>query len=218
MSRELCLNDTCFTHKEETPIHRHIQYRRTLLRWLYEVCQDFRYNSQTYTIAARLVDSYTSKKGLDPKKYQLVGIACLFLAAKIEETKTFRVDDYVAVTDGSVTMKEIIDKEKEIILMGSYDVCISMPHNYLPYLWDNVVLDRRDDIMMIFPGVLATVIERSFKLNNPKLLCLRAIEEINRIIKTGSIDEDVKVYLKVDRTYKQIMRVHHKDIKQPQAT
>lgn len=117
------------TKRIKLTIHKS-SHRKRLLRWLYEVCRDFRYSLYTYTAAVLIVDKYTEKNGFELKEYQLIGISCLFLAAKIEESKTRRVLEYSVVTDGAFTEKEILRKEWSIFESLDHELHLKLPQHY----------------------------------------------------------------------------------------
>lgn len=106
-------------------------HRRKLLRWLFEVVLDFRYSQVTYARAVYVIDRYVLTKGLDLAKYQLLGIAALFVCAKVEETTVKKVKEYVAVTEFSCGVSEVLDMERHILELCGYDLCFLLPHYYV---------------------------------------------------------------------------------------
>lgn len=118
---------TNFTSKRiKLTIHKST-HRRKLLRWIYEVCRDFKYSLYTYTTTVLIIDKYTEKNGLELGEYQLIGISSLFLAAKIEESKTRRVSEYSLVTDKAFTGQDIIRKEWAIFESLGHELHLKLP-------------------------------------------------------------------------------------------
>lgn len=59
--------------------------RCKLVNWLIEVCMHFRLHRETFYLAVHYVDRYfTLHWGIERSKLQLIGIASLFIAAKLE--------------------------------------------------------------------------------------------------------------------------------------
>lgn len=56
---------------------------------------------ETLHLAVLLVDKYCYEKNVLKKKYQVLGAACLYIAAKYEEIHTPRLKKYVEISDGA---------------------------------------------------------------------------------------------------------------------
>src|SRR5699024_5728602 len=90
--------------------------RAMLLDWLNEVCQAYNLTRQTYYLALDFFDRYLSTKEDMPKKrLQLLGITCLFIAAKIEEIFPPKLDRFSFVCDGACEDSEILAKEQLVL-------------------------------------------------------------------------------------------------------
>ena len=55
-------------------------------------------------------------------KYQLVGITCLFIAAKVEETAPPAAEDLIALTDGTYTDGQMFTAERYILKTLDYNL------------------------------------------------------------------------------------------------
>ncbi|ORD94790.1 CCNE [Enterospora canceri] len=102
-------------------IHKQ-KHKVALYKWLYEVCNDFEYSSTTYLIALFVIEEYTHRYSYELNEYQLIGVTCLYIAAKYEETTTKSVKLYEYVTDGACKISEIFEKEKAILECLNYDL------------------------------------------------------------------------------------------------
>ncbi|KAL7639257.1 UNVERIFIED_CONTAM: hypothetical protein RMT77_009746 [Armadillidium vulgare] len=92
--------------------------RAILLDWLTEVCEVYKLHRETYYLATAYIDRYLSQCSNTPKsQLQLIGITCLFIAAKIEEIYPPKLSEFSYVTDGACTDEEILEYEL-IILKG----------------------------------------------------------------------------------------------------
>lgn len=107
-------------------VHKSV-HRRKLLKWIYEVCGDFRYSAYTFTATVIIIDRYTEKNGFELDEYQLIGIAALFLAAKIEESKTQPASEYASVTENTFSVEEIFAKEWSIVESLDTELYIKLP-------------------------------------------------------------------------------------------
>ncbi|XP_015371409.1 PREDICTED: G1/S-specific cyclin-E [Diuraphis noxia] len=99
--------------------HEHItpRMRAILLDWLIEVSSVYKLHRETYYLAMDYLDRYLSNSDSIPKqKLQLIGITCLFMAAKMEEIYPPKLTEFAYVTDGACTDEDLLDMEK-ILLM-----------------------------------------------------------------------------------------------------
>ncbi|GAB6026758.1 G1/S-specific cyclin-E1, variant 3 [Chamberlinius hualienensis] len=90
--------------------------RSILLDWIIEVCEVYRLHRETYYLAMDFLDRYLAANVNIPKQQlQLIGITCLFIAAKLEEIYPPKLNDFSYVTDGACTEKEILMQELIIL-------------------------------------------------------------------------------------------------------
>ncbi len=91
-------------------------YRAILLDWITEVCHDYLFKRDTCYLAFEIIDKYlVTIPNIDLEKFQLVGIAAIFLAAKLEEVYTPRIEMMVECCNGTYTAEQIIDTEFEMM-------------------------------------------------------------------------------------------------------
>ncbi|KAK0162636.1 hypothetical protein PV327_006399 [Microctonus hyperodae] len=119
----LCVGDQkTLTQRDPYMFQRHPtlqpRMRAILLDWLIEVCEVYKLHRETYYLAMDYIDRYLSTHQNVPKnQLQLIGITCLFIAAKVEEIYPPKIAEFAYVTDGACTEDEIIGKEL-IVLKG----------------------------------------------------------------------------------------------------
>lgn len=68
-------------------VQKHISWkmRKTLVIWLMEVHKEYSLRPETLHLAINFIDRFCSSQLMDKFKYQLLGIVCLWIAAKYEE-------------------------------------------------------------------------------------------------------------------------------------
>ncbi|KAH0548430.1 G1/S-specific cyclin-E1 [Cotesia glomerata] len=119
----LCLGDQkALTQRDPQMFERHPtlepRMRAILLDWLIEVCEVYKLHRETYYLGMDYVDRYLSTHQNIPKsQLQLIGITCLFIAAKVEEIYPPKIAEFAYVTDGACAEDEILRKEL-VILKG----------------------------------------------------------------------------------------------------
>lgn len=90
--------------------------RAILLDWIMEVCEVYHLRRVTYYLGVDYFDRFLSIRPDVPKnQLQLVGVTCLFLAAKLEEIYPPRVTEFSYVCDGACSPDDILNCELLIL-------------------------------------------------------------------------------------------------------
>lgn len=90
--------------------------RAVVLDWLAEVCQYLKFHRETYYLAIDYIDRYlTHTENFPKQQLQLLGITCLFVAAKIEEINPRELSEFAYLTDETCSVNEIL-KAEEVLL------------------------------------------------------------------------------------------------------
>ena len=97
--------------------------RIILIDWLLEVNDKLKFKEETFYSAIYIIDAYLSKKFIQRKKFQLLGVTALYISTKLNEIFSGRVKDYVLITDNAYNEKDIIDMES--------DICKTLNFNFL---------------------------------------------------------------------------------------
>jgi cyclin E len=75
-----------------------------LVDWMMEVCDDFSLNRQTFHLSIFLVDKYLSQeRNFCLDYFQLLGVAALYSASKIEEIYPPNIKSFEQSTDSGFT-------------------------------------------------------------------------------------------------------------------
>lgn len=182
-------------------------HRKKLVRWLYEVVEDFEYSQVTFAMAIYILDRYTLNKGFNLSEYQLIGITVLFIAAKIEEPKCKSVMEYVEVTDRSVNRKEILEKEMDILSSFNFNLELHTPHRYLRIWYLEKMdckysLEERQEIL--FCG-FAYILEKNTCRHNMYWMYLEGIREAEKVLTGQDVSDEFKFYLDHNRTTRDLV-------------
>ena len=97
--------------------------RIILIDWLFEVNNKLKFREETFYTTIYIIDAYLSKKFIQRKKFQLLGVTALYIATKLNEIFSGSVKDYVFMTDRAYN-------ESDIITMES-DICKTLNFNFL---------------------------------------------------------------------------------------
>ena len=116
--------------------------RFILIDWIMEVCYQFHFCRKTYFSCINLIDIYFTKCKVKTNQIQLVGIACLLISAKNEETEIPKLSYFSLVCQNLYTKSEILKKESEILLALNWRIqYINLFEvvNIFMLKWDNIV-------------------------------------------------------------------------------
>jgi len=100
--------------------HENLQprMRAILIDWMIEVSEVYKLHRETLYLAIDFIDRYLGATAAMPRnRLQLVGVTCLFVAAKIEEIYPPKLGEFAFVTDGACSEDEITQMEL-VILKG----------------------------------------------------------------------------------------------------
>ena len=76
--------------------------REILIDWMIEVSDEFMLKRETLYISINFIDRYLllAPYEIPKSELQLIGVASMFLACKVEEVYIPRVNDFALATDG----------------------------------------------------------------------------------------------------------------------
>ncbi|KAJ7129378.1 cyclin-like protein [Mycena epipterygia] len=107
------------------------EMRGLLNEWLLQVHTRFRLTPETLFLCANLVDRFLSSRVISPSKIQLVGMACMLIASKYEETVSPAIANFIQVSEGTYTPADMLQAEQHILRALDWDLSYPSPVNYL---------------------------------------------------------------------------------------
>ncbi|KAF8480251.1 cyclin-like protein [Russula ochroleuca] len=105
--------------------------RGILTDWLIQVHTRFRLLPETLYLAVNIIDRFLSARVVSLAKLQLVGITCMFLAAKVEEIVAPSAINFLYCADSSYTEAEILQAEKYILKTLEWNMGLPNPIHFL---------------------------------------------------------------------------------------
>jgi len=111
--------------------HINNQMRSMLIDWLVEVHLNFKLLPETLYLTVNILDRYLARKEISRKKLQLVGITCLLIASKYEETIPPKLGEFAYVCHDACTRKDIVDFEETMLNALAYRVTIPSSYTFL---------------------------------------------------------------------------------------
>ncbi|CAG9311474.1 unnamed protein product [Blepharisma stoltei] len=117
--------------------------RAVLFDWMMEVSHEFMLKRETFYMALSYVDRILSKlKNIKKEEFQLLGVACLNIAAKIEEIYPPKLSDWVSSCNSGYSSKAIKMTEKFVLQQLTWLTYPATSYNWLNWLmsqWDDFI-------------------------------------------------------------------------------
>ncbi|GMP79487.1 hypothetical protein CsSME_00035010 [Camellia sinensis var. sinensis] len=89
--------------------------RAILIDWLVEVAEEYRLVPDTMYLAVNYIDRYLSGNTMDRQRLQLLGVACMMIAAKYEEICAPQVEEFCYITDNTYFKEEVLQMESAVL-------------------------------------------------------------------------------------------------------
>jgi len=103
--------------------------RSILIDWLVEVSEEYKLQTETLHLAVNYIDRFLSYMAVQRSKLQLVGAACMFIAAKYEEIYPPDVGEFVYITDDTYNKRQVLRMEHLVLKVLGFD--LSIPTTFL---------------------------------------------------------------------------------------
>ena len=121
-------------HPDLTP-----KMRAILIDWMIEVSEVHLMHRQTFYLSVNYLDEFLtlSKLPIERKNLQLLGITCLFIAAKLEEIYPPKIVDLAFLSDGACEVKDILLMEVTVLTTLQWHL-----HSTTALDWINLYLQQ----------------------------------------------------------------------------
>ncbi|KAF7792064.1 hypothetical protein EIP86_003092 [Pleurotus ostreatoroseus] len=105
--------------------------RGILTDWLVQVHSRFRLLPETLFLSINIIDRFLSSRVVSLAKLQLVGITCMFIAAKVEEIVAPSANNFLYCADASYTEAEILQAERYVLKTLDWNLSYPNPIHFL---------------------------------------------------------------------------------------
>lgn len=144
---EMSSNELVRNKKDYMQVQPNItkKHRILLLEWIMENCYLIGFKHRTYYTCQNYFDLYLSKtkKIITEFDIQLIGVTCLFMAAKYEEVLYPNLKFFKTLCNNKYSSQQIIEMEKEILITLKMKInynYLTDWANYLANKWDSFIL------------------------------------------------------------------------------
>ncbi|KAI9188427.1 G2/mitotic-specific cyclin [Blastocladiella emersonii ATCC 22665] len=116
-------------------IHQHADLRwdmrAILVDWLVEVHQKFKFLPETLFLCVNIMDRFLSRRVCSLTRFQLVGLAALFIAAKTEEVMCPPVSSFTFMADNAFKEADMLSAEQYILRTLEFNVWAPGPFSFI---------------------------------------------------------------------------------------
>ncbi|GLC39700.1 Cyclin-A1-2 [Pleodorina starrii] len=105
--------------------------RSILVDWLVEVSEEYRMVPDTLYYAVNFLDRVLSVQRVSRSQLQLVGITCMWIAAKYEEIYPPNVGEFSYITDNTYSREQLVAMEEEVLKKLKYELTVPTAKTFL---------------------------------------------------------------------------------------
>uniref|UniRef100_A0A3Q2ZGN1 Cyclin E1 n=1 Tax=Hippocampus comes TaxID=109280 RepID=A0A3Q2ZGN1_HIPCM len=168
--------------------HPHLQpkMRAVLLDWLMEVSEVYKLHRETYHLAQDYFDRFmATQTNVFKSTLQLIGISCLFIAAKVEEMYPPKVHQFAYVTDEACTEDEILSMEVIIMKELKWSLSPQTPVSWLNVYMQVAYLKESDQLLI--PKYPQATFTHIAELLDVCMLDMRCLEFSNGVLAASAL-------------------------------
>jgi hypothetical protein len=93
-----------------------------LYDWLTCIAEKFKLRERTLLLTLEFIELYMNAHYVSKDDFQLIGVACLFVASKYEEIYPPKIDDFCKTTDNYYSKSRIFEVEGKLLKLLDFDV------------------------------------------------------------------------------------------------
>jgi G2/mitotic-specific cyclin-B, other len=160
--------------------------RAILIDWIVGVHFKFKLLSETLFLCVNLIDRYLSKKEVERKYLQLIGVCALMVASKYEEIYPPQLKDFIYVTDKAYTPEQLIKMEIDMLGTLKFNITVPCSFNFFERWAKVAALQLKAQFLGKYLCELALVEYHMLKYK-PSILSLAAIYLSIKILKFESL-------------------------------
>lgn len=105
--------------------------RSILVDWLVEVAEEYKLCADTLYLAVGYLDRLLTVHRVPRAQLQLVGITCMWIAAKYEEIYPPNVNEFTYITDNTYSKEQLVAMEEEVLKKLKYELTVPTAKTFL---------------------------------------------------------------------------------------
>lgn len=105
--------------------------RGILLDWVLQIQAKFQLTPETFYLACFILDRVIKPLAVTRKNFQLIGLGCVFTAAKFEEVSVPNVNDFVYMGGNFCSVNNLFEAERDILKALNFQLTFTYPNHFL---------------------------------------------------------------------------------------
>ncbi|XP_062098915.1 cyclin-A1-4-like [Humulus lupulus] len=105
--------------------------RAVLINWLVEVAESYRLSPDTLFLTVNYIDRYLSGNEMKREHLQLLGVACMMIAAKFDDISPPHVKEFSYITDETYSKWEVLQMESAVLKCLKFEMSTPTPVCFL---------------------------------------------------------------------------------------
>jgi len=149
--------------------------RGILVDWLVEVAEEYKLQTETLYLAISYIDRFLSYMSVQRAKLQLVGTACMFIAAKYEEIYPPDVGEFVYITDDTYNKRQVLRMEHLVLKVLNFDLSTPSSHLFVSQIADMGSCSERVKHLAMYLNELSLMQGDKFLCYPPSLVAASSV-------------------------------------------
>jgi len=149
--------------------------RSILVDWLVEVAEEYKLQTETLYLAVAYIDRFLSYMSVQRSKLQLVGTACMFIAAKYEEIYPPDVGEFVYITDDTYNKRQVLRMEHLVLKVLGFDLSGPSANVFLSQMSELSKTDEKTKHLAMFLCELSLLHGDTFLKFSPSLMAAASL-------------------------------------------
>lgn len=149
--------------------------RSILVDWLVEVAEEYKLQTETLYLAVAYIDRFLSYMSVQRSKLQLVGTACMFIAAKYEEIYPPDVGEFVYITDDTYNKRQVLRMEHLVLKVLGFDLSGPSANVFLSQMSELSKTEEKTKHLAMFLSELSLLHGDRFLKFSPSLMAAASL-------------------------------------------
>lgn len=115
----------------DSQIEINAKMRAILVDWLVDVSEEYHMVTDTLYYSVNFLDRVLSVQRVSRSQLQLVGITCMWIAAKYEEIYPPNVGEFSYITDNTYSREQLVAMEEEVLKKLKYELTVPTAKTFL---------------------------------------------------------------------------------------
>lgn len=167
--------------------------RAILVDWLVEVAEEYKLCADTLYLTVNYLDRFLSRHIVQRSQLQLVGVACMWVAAKYEEIYPPNVTDFCYITDSTYSKEQMVGMEELVLKKLTYELTVPTAKTFLRRL---LQVCNPDELLHFLSNYLTelSLLDHIMMQFLPSQIAAAAVYLANLMLRRPGWDSDLAHY------------------------